>query len=109
MLLRVAKELLLPFCTAFGVVTGGSLLGALAVVLTQGSPLASIAELSGKIRLWAIAVAIGGTFDTLTAIESGLLRGQVFLLVRQGAVIAAALFGAHAGYWLLAALVNLRE
>lgn len=109
MLLRVAKELLLPFCTAFGVVTGGSLLGALAIVLTQGSPLASIAELSSKIRLWAIAVAIGGTFDTLTAIESGLLRGQVFLLVRQGAVIAAALFGAHAAYWLLAALINWRE
>ncbi|BAS27282.1 hypothetical protein LIP_1433 [Limnochorda pilosa] len=108
MLLRVAKELLLPFCTAFGVVLGGSLLGSLAIVLTRGSPLAAIADLSGKIRLWAIAVAIGGTFDTLTALESGLFGGQVFLLLRQGAVVAAALFGAHAGYWLLASLVNLR-
>lgn len=109
MLLRVAKELLLPFCTAFGVVLGGSLLGALAIVLTQGSPLGAIAELSGKIRLWAIAVAIGGTFDTLTALESGLIRGQVILLARQGAVIGAALFGANVGYWLLAGLVRLRE
>lgn len=51
-------------------------------------------------------VAIGGTFPTLRVIESGLFSGQVMALLRQLAVITAALLGSALGYWLIMTLTG---
>lgn len=101
MVLRVSREILLAFFTALGVVLGGSIIGAFAAFFTQGSPLNLLRELSKAFRLWAILVAIGGTFPTIRVIESGLFHGQLGALIRQFAIITSAMLGAYLGYWII--------
>jgi len=101
MFLRVSREILLAFFTALGVVLGGSIIGSLAGFFTKGSPLSLLKELAKLIRMWAIVVAIGGTFPTIRVIESGLFNGQITALLRQLTLIVSALLGAYAGYWII--------
>lgn len=58
-------------------------------------------ELVKIYRIWAIVVAIGGTFPTIRVIESGLFGGQLSALARQLAIIVSALLGAYLGYWVI--------
>jgi hypothetical protein len=57
----------------------------------------SIAE---RLKLWAAVAALGGTFYTLQALESGLTEGPRGLL-RQVAYIVAAFAGAQFGLSLI--------
>ena len=99
-------QVMLALCVAFGVVVGGSLLGGLAALVTGRSPIATIQELARAIKLWAVVVAVGGTFPTLQAIESGLLARQPAVLGRQMLVMAAGMAGAQAGQWLVLNLTS---
>jgi hypothetical protein len=63
-------------------------------------------ELARTLRMWAVLVAIGGTFPTLRVIESGLFSGQVFALARKLGVIVSAMLGASFGYWLILTLTG---
>lgn len=87
--------------TAFGVVVGGSFLGGLAALFTGRSPIATIQELARTIKLWAVVVAIGGTFPTIQAIESGLLARQPAILGRQATLMLAGMAGAQLGQWVV--------
>lgn len=89
-----------------GVVIGGSLFGGLSAVVTGRPPIATIQELARTIKLWAIVVAIGGSFPTIQAIETGLLAGQPGVLMRQVAIILAGLAGAQVGQWLVVSLTG---
>lgn len=100
-LINLARELLLPFFLALGVVLGGSLIGALAVLFTAGSPLASMRQLAENVRLWAIVVAIGGSFHTIRMIESGIFGRQITSLLRQSSAILMGLLGATFGHRLI--------
>ena len=95
------QQAVLALFLAFGVVVGGSLLGGLAALFTGRSPIATIQELARTIKLWAVVVAVGGTFPTLQAIESGLLARQPAVLARQMLVMAAGMAGAQSGQWLV--------
>ncbi|MCK9222072.1 MAG: YtrH family sporulation protein [Limnochordia bacterium] len=106
MLLRIIKELLLPFFTALGVILGGALVGSLATVLTYGSPLATMNHLAKACKLWAVVVAIGGTFQTIKAIEIGLVDGEVFAVARQFCILISAFSGALIGYWIIITLTG---
>ncbi|MBE3597268.1 MAG: YtrH family sporulation protein [Limnochordaceae bacterium] len=86
---------------ALGVVIGGSLVGGLSALATGRPPIATIQELARTIKLWAIVVAIGGSFPTIQAIESGLFSGQPGVLMRQVVVILASLAGAQLGQWIV--------
>lgn len=103
--LAFTTELLLAFFTALGVVLGGSIIGALAVLLTTGSPLATMNMLAKSVKLWAVVVAMGGTFPTIRALESG-LAGEVVTLARQMLIIAAGFAGATCGYSIVMALTG---
>ena len=94
-------QAVLALFLAFGVVVGGSLLGGLAAIFTGRSPIATIQELARTIKLWAVVVAVGGSFPTLQAIESGLLARQPAVLGRQMLAMAAGMAGAQAGQWLV--------
>lgn len=85
---------------------GGSIIGSLATLLTSGSPLQTMNMLAQSVKLWAIVVAMGGTFPTIRAIESGLWGGEVALLARQVAIIVAGFAGAACGYWLIMSLTG---
>lgn len=103
---QVARELLLPYFTALGVVLGGAWIGALATALTHGSPLNTLRELAEGLRLWAIVAALGGTFQVIRMIESGLFSGELLSLLRQVTTIVSAFLGASTGYWAVRTLVG---
>ena len=106
---ELVKGVLLPFFTGLGVMLGGSLFGGLAALFYPESPFHRIRALAEDVKLWAIVVAIGGTFPTLRALDSGLFNGDVLHLVRQVGVIVAGFLGAQAGYWVVMALTGGRN
>ena len=99
-------EMLLAFFTAFGVVVGGAVIGSLATLLTTGSPLQTMNILAKSVKMWAIVVAMGGTFPAIKAIESGLWGGEVITLARQVAIIISGVIGAYCGYWIMMILTG---
>lgn len=94
-------DLSLSFFTALGVVLGGSIIGSLSSIIHLGSPVHSMLVIARPIKLWAILVALGGTFSTLKAIDTGVWAGEIRLLVQQLALILSAFLGASVGYWLI--------
>jgi len=101
-----AHDLALTFFTALGVVLGGSIVGALASVAFEGSPFHTMVVLAKPIKLWAILVALGGTFPTMEAIDSGILGGEARLLVRQLAMVVCGFLGATLGYQVVVAVAG---
>jgi hypothetical protein len=97
----LGEWLIHSFLVSLGVTLGGSLLGAVAAVITGGHPLRAMRMLSEEFKLWGVVAALGGTFLPLRNIEAGLFGGHVRLLARQTLIIGAALLGAHAGYLVL--------
>lgn len=96
------KSCLTAFCTALGVVLGAALVGSLPALVVGGSPFEAMNSLARTVKPWAIAVAMGGTFTAIQAIESGLLRpGE---LAKQFVVILCSFCGAYAGHWVIKAL-----
>lgn len=91
----------MTFLIAFGVVAGGALCGGLATLFTQQPPLHTMTELAGKMKIWGLVSALGGTFTVIEAIEMGFLGGHLETVVKQVLLILSAFFGAHAGYLLI--------
>lgn len=87
----------IAFCVACGVMLGGCLLGGLGAFLLGQPPMENIKILAGKLKIWALVAAIGGTFDTITAIERGFLGGSPADIVKQLLFILSAFLGAHSG------------
>ncbi|MGI6603587.1 MAG: YtrH family sporulation protein [bacterium] len=100
------QELAFNFCIALGVVLGGTLLGSLGATLTSRPPGDTMLALAERIKLWAVAVAIEGTFSMFRALEAGLLYGQLGPVARQLLCLLAAFLGAHTAYVLITALVG---
>ncbi|REJ37162.1 MAG: hypothetical protein DIU82_01730 [Bacillota bacterium] len=103
---EIVKGVLLPFFTALGVMLGGSLLGGLAALFYPESPFHRMQTLAQDVKLWAIVVAMGGTFPTLRALDSGLFNGEVVHLVRQLGAIMAGFLGAQTGFWVVMGLTG---
>jgi len=90
------------FFIALGVLLGGSLLGSMGSFLfAHEPPIYTMFELAEKLKVWAIATAIGGAFTALRAIEIGFLSGQPAELLKHLALIISAFLGAQFGFVLL--------
>jgi len=89
---------------AMGVIIGGSLMGALAIVITGKVSLQSTASLAGRLKLWAMVAAMGGTFGALENLETGILHWQLRLVAKQLLLILSAFAGAHLGYLIVASI-----
>lgn len=100
-MLKLLDTLVLNVFISFGVILGGTLTGSLGAVFTGQAPGHSIQELAGKLKIWALVAAMGGTFDTLKAIEAGFLGWQMGTIAKQILLILSSFLGAHAGYLLL--------
>ncbi len=98
---ELLATLIIDFFVAFGVIIGGAIIGGIGAFLVGKPPLAMMNELASSLKIWAIAAAIGGTFDAFTSIERGLFSGAHDGIYRTGFMIFVALCGAHSGTMLI--------
>lgn len=86
------------FLIAFGVVIGGSVFAGISAIITNHPPLRTMINIAGSIKIWAMAIALGGTFSSFAIIDKGLFEGEIKSIVKQIIYILTALLGANAGY-----------
>jgi len=86
------------FLVSFGVVIGGSIFIGIGAILTNHPPLRAMINLANSIKLWAMAIALGGTFSSFAIIDKGLFEGEIKSIIKQVIYIFVALLGANAGY-----------
>ncbi|MDY0405345.1 YtrH family sporulation protein [Virgibacillus sp. 179-BFC.A HS] len=85
---------------AFGVVLGGALIGSIGAFATGEPPLTAIGRIASKLRIWAIAAAIGGTFDAFANFEKA-LDGSAMDVFKQILIILSAMGGVKTAIALL--------
>lgn len=100
MLHRVIRVGVPPFFLALGVTLGGGLLGSLGMWLAGRGP-HDPSQTAFRIRIWAVAVAIGGALTALENLERGFSTRALPHVVRDGLILTTAYLGAQAGYVLL--------
>lgn len=86
------------FLIAFGVVIGASVFAGIGAIITDHPPLKLMLNMANSTKIWAMAVAIGGTFSSFAVIERGLFGGELKSIIKQVIYIFVALLGANAGY-----------
>lgn len=92
----------LYFFVAFGVLVGGASVGGLGALLVNLPPLHTMLSLAEKLKIWALVAAVGGTFDVIKHIESGVTGGNLSsVLIKQVLLLSSAFAGAHCGTLLL--------
>ncbi len=92
------SNLVYTFLIAFGVIAGASLFAGIGALINNHPPLKTMFDVADSMKIWAVVVALGGTFSSFQIIEKGLLKGDLRSLVKQIAYIIIALVGAHLGY-----------
>lgn len=97
----ILHDIALTFFTAMGVVLGGSIIGSLATLVSLDSPVHAMLIIAKPIKLWAMVVALGGTFPTIQALDSGIWTGEIRLILQHLALIISSFLGASTGYWLV--------
>lgn len=102
----MVHDVALTFFTALGVVLGGSIIGSLATLISLDSPVHTMLVIAKPIKLWAMVVALGGTFPTIQAIDAGVWAGEIRLLLQHLVLIISSFLGASAGYWLVIAVAG---
>ncbi len=90
-----------PLFLAFGVTVGGGLMGALGHWLVGQTVEADAGQIAFKIRIWAVAVAIGGALTALENFERSLSTKALVELAKGGLTLTAAYAGAEFGYLLV--------
>lgn len=91
------SKALLDFFIAFGIVLGGSLLGGIGAVVSLQPPTQTMLDVSDRIKIWALAAAIGGTIDPMRVIESNFFDGNLSPVIKQILFLLFAFIGAHMG------------
>lgn len=95
--------IILDFFVAFGVVVGGTIMGGVGAFIGHYhlTPLATMEQLTGQLKIWAIVAALGGTVDMLRSVEINILEGHLSLVAQQLLILLSAFAGAHLGYLLI--------
>lgn len=86
---------------AFGVILGGAIIGSIGAFATGDAPLAIIQRIAKSLRIWAIAAAIGGTFDAFENFERGIFDGSMIDIFKQCLLILSAMAGVKTAMVLL--------
>ena len=103
---RFYVKLVYIFFTALGMIIGGSLIGSISAALFGFGPLRVMSQLAKDLKIWAAVAAIGGSFSSLQTLETGILEGEMRLVIKQLGFMVTAFAGAHLGYLIIAALSN---
>jgi hypothetical protein len=85
------------FLISFGVMVGASLFAGVGAVINNHPPLKTMLNIAGSVKVWAIAIALGGTFTSFEVIDKGLFRGEIKSIIKQAVYILMAVVGANAG------------
>ena len=91
-------SLIQNFFIAFGVVIGGSIFAGLGAIITDTPPLRTMMSIASSIKIWAVAIALGGTLSSFRILDKGLIQGEIKSIIKQVIYIFIALLGANAGY-----------
>lgn len=91
----LVSMMIIDYFVAFGVLLGGCLIGGLGAFLVGEPPMTWVQNHVDKLKIWALVAAIGGTFDTITAIEKGFFNEYYGEMVKHLLYIGSAFFGAH--------------
>lgn len=91
------SNLVYNFLIAFGVSIGASIFAGVGAIINNHPPLRTMLDVSDSIKIWAVAVALGGTFSSFEIIEQGLFKGEVRSIIKQVLYILVALLGANSG------------
>ncbi len=91
------SNLLYSFMISFGVITGVGIFAGVAAFICDHPPLKTMLEIIGSIKIWAVAIALGGTFSSFEIIEQGLFKGEIKTIIKQLLYILSALLGANSG------------
>lgn len=97
-MVHFASSALTNLFIAFGVILGASLFAGLAALITNHPPLKTMVDIAASLKIWAIAIALGGTFSSLEIIEKGVFNGEIRSIVKQVLFILVAVAGANLGY-----------
>ena len=89
------------FLVAFGVIVGASVFAGVGAVIINRPPLRTMLEIARSLKIWAMAVALGGTFSSYAAIEKGIFAGEFRSTVKQAIYVLTALSGANFGYMVI--------
>lgn len=98
---RHLSTIIYNYFIALGVILGGALFGSMASVFCKDKPVKMMLAFSEQLKLWAIIVALGGTFSSFEVLELGILKGEFKSVVKQILYILSAFAGAHTGYIIL--------
>lgn len=89
---------------ALGVLVGGALIGGVGAFFVGEPPLTMISRMAGRLKIWALVAAIGGTFDAFDTFQRGIFDGATIDIVKQIILIVFAMGGTETGvaiiYWL---------
>ena len=104
---KFLSTLILTFFISLGVILGGSILGALGAMIGNRPPMNTMVELAGKMKIWALVTALGGSFSIIEAFETGLIGGHPGQLLQQFVFLISAFAGAHLGYLIILSLIHI--
>lgn len=102
-------NILYNFLIAFGVIVGASVFAGLGAVVNNHPPLKTMLSVANSIKIWAVALALGGTVNSFQVIDEGLWRGEIKSVIKQVTYILVALLGANVGYSLIKLLQRCRN
>lgn len=88
---------ILDFFIAFGIVLGGAMIGGIGAVVSLQPPTQTMLDVSDRIKIWALAAAVGGTIDPMRVIESNFFDGNMSPAIKQIFYLLSAFLGAHMG------------
>jgi len=91
---------------AFGVIIGGAVIGSIGSFATGDPPLTAVSRIAKGLRIWAIAAAIGGTFDAFANFERGIFDGSTIDVFKQVLHILSAMAGVKTAMVLLQWLIQ---
>lgn len=86
------------FLIAFGVVVGASIFNGIGAIVTGSPPLKAMIDIARSTKIWAVAIALGGTFPSFDVIDKGIFSGDFKALIKQAIYVFVALLGANTGY-----------
>lgn len=92
------STLIINFFLALGVIVGASVFAGLAAVVSNQPPVKTMVTIADSLKIWAVAVALGGTFQSIEALDQGIFRGDIRSIARELFYILAALAGANTGF-----------
>lgn len=95
------SNVIYSFLISFGVMLGASTLAGLGAVINNHPPMKTMLDIAGSIKIWAVAVALGGTFTSFEIFDQGILKGEIRAVIKQIIYILIALVGANMGYGFL--------